>query len=68
MERRRFFSWSLVGAVLWATGITLIGYFLGGVTFLQQHLEVTVLLIVVVSTVPIVFEYLRERRRQPARR
>jgi membrane-associated protein len=68
MERRRFFSWSLIGAVLWATGLTLLGYFLGGVSFLQDHLEVTVLLIVFVSTVPIVIEYLRERRRQPARR
>ena len=29
MDRRRFFTWSLVGAVLWATGITLLGYFLG---------------------------------------
>jgi membrane-associated protein len=69
MERRRFFSWSLVGAVLWATGLTLLGYFLGSkVPFLQDHLEVTVLLIVLISTVPIAIEYLRERRRQPARR
>src|SRR6478735_7474564 len=29
MERRRFFTWSAVGAVLWAAGIPLLGYFLG---------------------------------------
>ena len=29
MNRRRFFGWSFVGAVLWATGLTLLGYFLG---------------------------------------
>jgi len=69
MDRRRFFSWSLVGAVLWATGLTLLGYFLGSkVPFLRDHLEAAVLLIVLISTVPIVIEYLRERRRQPARR
>ena len=29
MERRRFFVWSFVGAVLWVLSITLLGYFLG---------------------------------------
>ena len=29
MERRRFFTWSAVGAVLWVVSITLLGYFLG---------------------------------------
>ena len=29
MERRRFFIWSAVGAVLWVVSITLLGYFLG---------------------------------------
>ena len=29
MDRRRFFVWSAVGAVLWVCSITLLGYFLG---------------------------------------
>ena len=29
MDRRRFFFWSFVGAVLWVVSITLLGYFLG---------------------------------------
>ena len=29
MDRRRFFLWSLVGAVAWVLSITLLGYFLG---------------------------------------
>ncbi len=29
MDRRRFFVWSAIGAVLWVVGITLLGYFLG---------------------------------------
>lgn len=62
MDRKRFFTWSLVGATLWATGVTLLGYFLGNVTFLQNHLEVTLMLIVAVSLVPILFEWWRQRR------
>jgi membrane-associated protein len=64
MDRRRFFTWSLVGAVLWATGITLLGYFLGQVfPVLQDKLELAVLAIVAVSLVPALVEYLRHRRR-----
>jgi membrane-associated protein len=62
MDRRRFFTWSLVGATLWATGLLLLGYFLGGVTFLQDHLEITLLLIVALSLVPIALEWWRQRR------
>lgn len=62
MDRRHFLTWSFVGAVLWATGITLLGYFLGGVEILQHNIEAAVLLIVVVSVLPMVFEYWRHRR------
>lgn len=63
MDRTRFFTWSAVGAVLWAAGLTLIGYFLGGAfPILQEKLEVAILLIVAVSVLPMVFEYLKHRR------
>ena len=63
MNRARFFGWSFIGAVLWATGLTLIGYFLGeAVPALSDHLELAVLLIVGVSVLPMVYEYLKHRR------
>jgi membrane-associated protein len=63
MDRRRFFTWSAIGAVLWAAGITLLGYFLGrSFPGLQDKLEVMILLIVGVSVLPMVFEYLKHRR------
>jgi membrane-associated protein len=63
MDRRRFFTWSAVGAVLWAAGITLLGYFLGkSFPGLQDKLEIAILLIVGVSVLPMVFEYLKHRR------
>ena len=62
MDRRRFFTWSLVGAVLWATGLTILGYALGSVDFLQKNLEAAVLAIVAVSVLPMVWEYWRHRK------
>lgn len=62
MDRRRFFVWSAVGAVLWATGLTLLGYFLGGIDFIHDNLEAAILVIVAFSVAPMAIEYLRHRR------
>ena len=63
MPRRRFFLWSLVGALLWVWSITLLGYFLGeAFPVLQDKLDVAVVLIVAVSLLPMVYEYLKHRR------
>ncbi len=63
MERRRFFTWSAVGAVSWAVSVTLLGYLLGtSFPGLQNKLELVILLIVAFSLLPVLVEYLRHRR------
>jgi membrane-associated protein len=66
MDRRRFFTYSLIGAVLWATGVTLLGYFLGQISFVRNHIEVMLILIVAISLIPVGVEYLRHRSRTKA--
>jgi len=61
MERRRFFTWSALGAVLWACGVTILGYFLGGIDLIKNNIEAALMLIVAVSLLPMVIEYLRHR-------
>ena len=62
MDRRHFFVWSGVGALLWATGITLIGYFLGqAFPALKDNLELAILAIVAVSVVPMIIEFARAK-------
>jgi membrane-associated protein len=62
MERRRFFTYSLIGAFLWASGVTLMGYFMGQITFVRTHIDVMLTLIVAVSLVPVAVEFLRHPR------
>ena len=62
MDRRRFFTWSAVGAVLWATGVTLLGYYLGqAFPVLQDKLEFAIIAIIAVSLIPVGVEYVRHR-------
>ena len=66
MDRRHFFTWSAVGAALWVSSITLAGYFLGGVPIIRDNLEAAILLIVFLSVLPMVYEYLKHRREAKA--
>ncbi|MBE3076158.1 MAG: VTT domain-containing protein, partial [Actinobacteria bacterium] len=61
MDRRRFFTYSFIGALLWASGVTLLGYFLGQIGLVRNHIEVMLILIVALSLVPVGVEYLRHR-------
>jgi membrane-associated protein len=61
MRFRRFIVYSAIGAVLWASGVTLLGHSLGKVTLVRNHIELMLLAIVLVSVLPIMFEYLRHK-------
>jgi membrane-associated protein len=57
-----FAGYSVVGGILWGAGVPLLGYRLGGVAFVRDHLELILVGIVALSFVPIVAELLRARR------
>ena len=63
MSRRHFVTWSAVGAALWVTALTLLGYYLGrAFPGLQNRIDVLVVGLVVLSLVPVAIEWLRHRR------
>jgi membrane-associated protein len=72
MDRRRFFVWSFVGAVLWVISIVLLGYFLGNVPkvgpFLSANIDYTIFVILLFTVIPIAIETVKRRRRHAARR
>jgi membrane-associated protein len=61
MEYRTFVTYNLIGGTLWGAGVTLLGFWLGQVQFVNQHIELILVGIVVLSVVPIIIEYLRAR-------
>ena len=61
MRYRTFVTYNIVGGALWAIGVTLLGYFLGQVDVVEENLEITILVIVAMSLMPMVVELLRAR-------
>jgi len=62
MDPRIYFTYSIIGGIAWATGITLLGFWLGRITFVKENLEIMLIGIVVLSVIPIVLEVVKSRR------
>ena len=62
MEPKRYLTYSLIGGVLWAAGVTLLGFWLGQFAVVRENIELILIAIVALSVLPIVVELLRARR------
>jgi len=60
-EPRRFLKLNIIGGIAWVVGVMTAGYLLGYIPFVKQHVEFFVLGFVVLSSLPLPFELLRER-------
>ncbi|EFL33875.1 membrane protein [Streptomyces viridochromogenes DSM 40736] len=64
MKYRTFLTYNVIGGIAWGTGVTLAGYWLGQIDVIKKNVEAILVLIVLLSVVPIIIEYLRERSKK----
>jgi membrane-associated protein len=63
MRYRTFVTFNVVGGLLWAVGVTSLGYGLGeSIPDIDRYLYPIIGLIILLSVLPIAFEFLRSRR------
>ena len=68
MPYRRFVVFNVVGGLLWVSSMILAGYFLGNLLKsrfgidLEEHIEWVIIIVVTLSLLPALIEYLRSRR------
>jgi membrane-associated protein len=63
MSFRHFITYTAIGGVLWAVGVTLLGFYLGKISFIKDNIDAVLVLIVLVSLIPMAVEFLLARRR-----
>ena len=69
MRYRTFVFYNVIGAFLWAVGVTLLGYWLGNtVPNIDKYLLPIIFGIIVVSLVPVFVEYRRQKKKGPTPR
>ena len=63
MSYGKFMSYNVSGALLWIFSLTLAGYFFGGLRIVQENFSLVILMIIFLSIMPGIIEYVRERKR-----
>ena len=58
----RFWVFNIVGAILWVVICVGAGYFLGSIPFVKKNFEAVIVLIVIVSVLPMAYEFWQARR------
>jgi len=66
MSYGRFMSYNVIGGAAWVLICTLAGYLFGNLPFVQKNFSLVVLMIIVLSLVPAVWEVWRARRKRVA--
>ncbi|HEY5876083.1 MAG TPA: VTT domain-containing protein [Ilumatobacteraceae bacterium] len=66
MRYRTFVMFNAIGALLWAVGITTLGYYIGKVSWIKDNIEIASVVIVALSLIPIVIEVIKHRREAKA--
>lgn len=61
MHWRNFVVFNVLGGITWSTLFTLLGYFFGGIPFVQDHFELLIVGIILVSVVPTIVGLVKSR-------
>ena len=61
MAWHHFFAFNILGGITWSTLFTLLGYFFGGIPAVQEHFELVIVGIILVSVIPAVVGALKAK-------
>jgi len=63
MNYRKYMIYNIVGAVLWVCSFTVLGFFFGNLPIIQQNFKLVILAIIIISVIPAIVEYVREKKK-----
>lgn len=64
MSYLRFFAYNVTGGVLWIAIFIFGGFFFGNIRVVKENFTITIFVIIILSILPAVIEFMRERRRR----
>lgn len=68
MNYRRFIEYNVFGGIIWVSVFMWAGYFFGRIPVVERNLTLVLLAVVVLTTIPIAWEYWRTSRQERAAR
>jgi len=62
MKYGKFLSFNIIGGIAWVTIFLFAGYFFGRIPLIKENLTIVIIIIVFLSVIPAVVEYLKARK------
>jgi len=62
MKYSRFFSFNVVGGILWTALFIFAGFFFGNIPFVKNNFSLVIISIIAISFVPVIFEFFRKKK------
>ncbi|MBL8064151.1 MAG: DedA family protein [Anaerolineales bacterium] len=62
MSYAYFATYNIVGGIVWVFTFTLLGYFFGNIPFVKQNFELVIIVIILISVLPMVYEWWKHRQ------
>jgi membrane-associated protein len=56
-----FFSYNVIGGIVWVPLFTFSGYFFGTLPFVQRNFELVIIAIILISLIPVFYEAWKSR-------
>ena len=66
MSYAYFATYNIVGGVTWVFLFTLLGYFFGNIPFVKKNFELVIIVIILISVLPMVYEWWKHRSEKKA--
>ncbi len=62
MDYKKFTAYNIIGALLWIGSLSIVGYVLGEIVWVQNNLGIIVILLIVVTLIPVFNTFRNEQR------
>ncbi|MFZ2390227.1 MAG: DedA family protein [Minisyncoccales bacterium] len=62
MDYKRFIIYNATGGLIWVLLFTLSGYFLGNIPQIKENFSIIVIIIILLSFVPVLFEFIKNKK------
>lgn len=62
MDKKKFFFYNVIGAIIWVSSITTLGYVLGDNPWVKANLEIVIIGLVVLVTAPVVLKSMTAKK------
>lgn len=61
MTYHHFFSFNIIGGIVWVTVFCMLGYCVGGLEIIQNNLQIVAAIIILISIMPAIYEVLKAK-------